>query len=108
MLEFRDAFARDGKHFGAHIHAHGVFHIRGEQFEHLAGAGARIEQVRNRRAGNQAHDGAIDFGIGGMQRADARPLIGIGFEKGRRPRRAAPADGREILEIGGKRGGRGR
>ena len=77
-----EAVARDGEHFGRDVDADGALHMRAEQFEHAARAGARIEQRVHGMGGDVANDGAFDVFVGCVQGADAFPLRGIGFEEG--------------------------
>ncbi len=73
-----------------------------EQLQHPAGAGTDVEQRADRPVGQQAGNRPLDLCIGDVQRADALPGRGMGFEIAARCLRPIGADRIQPRRIGGE------
>ena len=95
----RKTVARDGQHFRAHIDADTVPDLRRQQFEHPAGAGARIEQRLHRLQAQHGRDGGFNILLRRVQRADALPIGGVCLEESRSFGGARFAHGRQAPAV---------
>jgi hypothetical protein len=76
--------ARIGQHVVIEIEAERAFRAGSKQFENAAGAGAEIDEQRERPRPKRLAHGGFDLILRHMKRADRIPLAGMGFEIGLR------------------------
>ena len=72
--------ARVGQHVMAEIKAEGAIGAGREQFEHAPGAGAEVDEERERPLAEGFVDSGLDLLLGDVERADSVPLAGMFLE----------------------------